>query len=221
LLSSRVIRGAAGSQFGGAGAAAVSWRAGSVGLFLAPRLRRNATGEPQRARRLSIDRASQITTDSRTGLLNRPATLHRTQHAIDTGDGITVLFVDLDGFTAINDRFGHATGDTVLSNVGRCLAAVMRPTDIVGRVGGDEFMVVLTDPADQPLGDAIAVRMAGEIARCHGPIPELMVTASVGTTRSIAGATAEDLLGCADSAMQRAKSQGGNSAVPYLEPHLD
>lgn len=204
-----------------AGIAMLLWPATLLYLSMASRLLRGSTTEHQRSRRLSIDLAIQASTDGLTGLLDRRATLQRAQHAIDRSDGVTVLFIDLDDFTAINNQYGYTTGDTVLTNVAHCLADVTRPDDIVGRVGGDEFMVVLTDPADQHLGDAIAERLAGEIARCHGPIPELMVTASVGAARSIFGASSEDLLGCADSAMQRAKSQGGNVAVPYLEAHLD
>jgi diguanylate cyclase (GGDEF)-like protein len=88
-------------------------------------------------------------------------------------------------------------------------------------LGGDEFVVVLTEPADQHLADVIASRFAGEIARSHGVIQELAITASVGAAQSIDGLTAEEILGCADTAMYRAKSQGGNSAVHYLETHPD
>lgn len=193
------------------------WPTSSAYLLFANRLIKRSTTEHHRSRELSRDLAIQASTDELTGLLNRRATLQRIQQIMDSGRGVTALFIDLDGFKEINDRYGHATGDTVLINVAERLIEVARTDDIIGRLGGDEFIVVLTEPADQHLADVIATRFAGEIARCHGAIHELAITASVGAARSIDGVTAEDLLGCADTAMYRAKAQGGNVAVHYLE----
>ena len=203
------------------GLATLVWPMALTMLAFATRLLRLSAVEHHRSRELSRDLAIQASTDGLTGLLNRRATLQRIQQTMDAGHGVTALFVDLDGFKRINDRHGHATGDTVLINVAERLVEVARADDIVGRLGGDEFIVVLTEPADQHLADLIASRYAGEIARCHGAIHELAVTASVGAARSVDGATAEDLLGCADAAMYRAKAQGGNTAVHFLEPHFD
>ncbi len=197
------------------------WPVALAYLGFATRLMRHSAVEHHRSKEFSRELAIQASTDGLTGLLNRRATLGRIQQTIDAGHGVTALFIDLDGFKKINDRYGHATGDTVLINVAERLIEVARVSDIVGRLGGDEFIVVLTEPADQHLADLIASRFAGEIARCHGAIHELAVTASVGAARSIDGVTAEDLLGCADAAMYRAKAQGGNTAVHFLEPHLD
>ncbi len=203
------------------GIALLIWSMSVAYLAFATRLLRQSTTEQHRSKELSRDLAIQASTDELTGLLNRRATLQRIQQAMDAGHGVSALFIDLDGFKAINDQYGHATGDTVLLNVAEQLQRVARSGDIVGRLGGDEFVVVLTEPADQHLADLIANRFAGEVARSHGTIHELAITASVGAARSIDGVTAEDLLGCADTAMYRAKSQGGNSAVHYLQSHLD
>jgi len=203
------------------GFAALIWPVALAYLAFATRLLRQSTVEHHRSKELSRDLAIQASTDDLTGLLNRRATLQRIQQTMDSGRSVTALFIDLDGFKQINDRYGHATGDTVLVNVAEQLKQVARRDDIVGRLGGDEFIVVLTEAADQHLADLIANRFAGEIARSHGAIHELAITASVGAARSIDGVTAEDLLGCADSAMYRAKSQGGNSAVHFLESHLE
>lgn len=203
------------------GLALLIWPVAMAYLAFATRLLQQFIVEQHRSRELSRDLAIQASTDGLTGLLNRRATLQRIQQTIDAGNGVTALFIDLDGFKEINDRYGHAAGDTVLMNVAEQLGEVARERDILGRLGGDEFIVVLTEAADQHLADVIADRFAGEIARCHGAIHELAVTASVGAARSIDGVTAEDLLGCADSAMYRAKAQGGNVAVHFLESHLD
>lgn len=201
--------------------AAFVWPSSVILLALATRIVRQSAVEHQRSRDLARELATAAVTDDLTGLLNRRATLQRLQQTMDTGHGITLLFIDVDGFGQMNERYGHATGDTVLINVAEQLRSVARADDIVGRVGGDEFIVGLTNAADQHLGDLIAERVAGEISRCHGSIHELAVTGSVGTAKSIDGATAEDLLGCADAALRRAKAQGGNSAVQFLEAHLD
>lgn len=201
--------------------AALIWPTAHAYLVFATRLMERSALQNHRSRELSRELAIQATTDELTALLNRRATLQRMQQLMATGHGVTALFIDLDGFKHINDSYGHAAGDTVLINVAERLAEVVRDEDIIGRIGGDEFIVVLTDPADQHLADVIAARLAGEIGRCHGAIHELAVTASIGAAQSIDGVTAEDLLGCADSAMYRAKAQGGNSAVHFLESHLD
>lgn len=203
------------------GMAALVWPAALAYSTFTTRLQLRSTVEHHRSRELSRELAIQASTDDLTGLLNRRATLQRVQQKMDAGHGVTALFIDLDGFKNINDGYGHAAGDTVLLNVAEKLTSVTRPGDIVGRLGGDEFIVVLTEPADQHLADVIAQRFAGEIGRCHGAINELAITASVGAARSIDGVTAQDLLGCADAAMYRAKAQGGNTAVHFLEAHLD
>lgn len=209
----------------GAGAvavmAAVMWPASLAHLAFSRRLFSRSAREHRYSREVARELALQSSTDDLTGLLNRRATLQRTQQVMNAGQGVTALFIDLDGFREINDLYGHATGDTVLVNVADQLDRVARCDDIVGRLGSDEFIVVLTEPAEQHLADLIADRFAGEIARSHGAINELAITASIGTARSVDGATAEDLLGCADTAMCRAKARGGNSAVHFLEAHLD
>lgn len=203
------------------GLAVFVWPTALCGLALGTRLLRRSAIEHDRSRELARDLAIQASTDGLTGVLNRRATLQRVQQIMDGGHGVTALFIDLDGFRQMNDRYGHAAGDTVLINVAEKLLEVAREDDVVGRLGGDEFIVVLTEEADQHLADLIAGRFAGEIARSHGAIHELAITASVGAARSIDGVTAEDLLGCADAAMYRAKAQGGNTAVHFLEAHLD
>lgn len=99
--------------------------------------------------------------DALTGLANRrlldellTAALARSGR---TGTRLVVSYLDLDGFKAINDRYGHAVGDAVLEEVGRRLRAAVRDADVVARVGGDEFVVVQECPSDQT--DRLAARL--------------------------------------------------------------
>jgi diguanylate cyclase (GGDEF)-like protein len=94
-------------------------------------------------RQLEIERG----VDHLTGLLNRRAFLERAEPLFnglgEVGEPVVVMFADLDGFKAINDRHGHHVGDQVLSAVARTLAAVVRRLDLIARYGGDEFVLLL------------------------------------------------------------------------------
>ena len=122
-----------------------------------------------------------------------------------------VAFVDLDGFKNVNDSFGHAVGDQVIVETTRRLTAMLRPSDVVARVGGDEFVVLLENLKDR--GDAAVV---GErMARAFGePFPcgdgrSARISASVGIALSAVGhTTAAEILRAADAAMYRVKMAG-------------
>ncbi|QBS44228.1 diguanylate cyclase domain-containing protein [Nocardia sp. CS682] len=156
----------------------------------------------------------QATHDSLTGLANRSLILSQLAGALATSEDLpvsTVLFIDLDGFKAINDTLGHAIGDTVLQIVAQRLQRALRGDDLVGRLGGDEFLVLLSGRTRRVDIDALVARLRATmaepiIARGH----RIEVNASIGVTPLTVGdrRTPEAVLHDADLAMYRAKPTG-------------
>jgi diguanylate cyclase (GGDEF)-like protein len=174
----------------------------------------------------------QAGTDPLTGTANRTALLAELDRQVQApGLGPVVLFVDLDGFKRVNDRFGHTVGDSVLRTVAGRLRDVVRSRDLLARLGGDEFVVVLADldtPADDGPASALAAalaaahRVAADVQRVLAAPVELpggsvVVGASVGVAVHPAdGETAAELLRAADLQMYRAKARRaqGQSVTP-------
>jgi diguanylate cyclase (GGDEF)-like protein/PAS domain S-box-containing protein len=156
--------------------------------------------------------------DPLTWLPNRVLFLDRlTQAMARTGrdEGhIAVLYIDLDGFKAINDNWGHAAGDAVLRAVGRRLAGAVRPGDTVARFGGDEFLVLCERLASDPEAADVAQRLLEAIGLAPGPaIGAGGMSASVGiAVPRNASDTAAGLVDAADRAMYRAKRSGSHAA---------
>ena len=152
--------------------------------------------------------------DPLTGLPNRSLLLDRLRQAIAraerTQGSLAVLFVDLDGFKAINDRLGHDVGDQVLRAVAQQLRSAVRPPDTVCRLGGDEFVVVCEGVDGLAEAEEIARRVEVAVAEpCLVAGHEVRLTASVGVVvPGVAAASPEHLLGEADAAMYLAKREG-------------
>lgn len=150
------------------------------------------------------------TTDPLTGLGNR-AGLARRLRDVD-GQHISVLYVDLDGFKQVNDTFGHGVGDHVIVAAGQRLVSLLRETDAVFRVGGDEFVVVCRDITDEQSNDAAAQIASRIVERLGQPFrvdDELVsVGASVGVALRSGEENATELLRRADLALLRAKRDG-------------
>ena len=153
--------------------------------------------------------------DSLTHLPNRTLFLDRLHLALAqarrTEAVLAVLFLDLDNMKAINDTFGHATGDHVLQAVAKRLTAALRTGDTVARVGGDEFLILLT-VSDAAEAEAIARKL---LTRISDPLSidldELHLTTSIGVALFPAdGLDAETLIRHADGAMYRVKETGGH-----------
>jgi diguanylate cyclase (GGDEF)-like protein/PAS domain S-box-containing protein len=167
------------------------------------------------AKQLQADLTRLALHDPLTGLGNRTllddrlhvALARAGRHGFLTG----VVFLDLDGFKAMNDRHGHHVGDELLKAVACRLRAVLRPADVVARLGGDEFVAVCEELASIDEAYSIASRVEAAIAApvdtCAGRVS---VTASVGMAlaEGSEGADADDLIRRADEAMYKAKQAG-------------
>jgi len=171
----------------------------------------------QTALNLMEDRAH---SDPLTGLPNRAALerfLPMAQQRSQAGQGcLALLYLDLDGFKPVNDRFGHAAGDLLLKEVAARLRACLRDGDLVARLGGDEFLMVLQVPATQALGQArqIAERALRSLAQ---PVrlgeQETTIGCSIGGALwPLDHADLGEALELADQALYRAKHGGKNRA---------
>jgi diguanylate cyclase (GGDEF)-like protein len=205
------------------GVATAGWRAGETPTTLdgdvLARLRGvgdQATTALQKARLLATVR-HQATHDALTGLPNRTLFLDRLEAALpDAAEGahLGVLFCDLDRFKQVNDTLGHAAGDELLRQVSARLRAVVRPADVVGRLSGDEFAIILPGLVDA----ADAARLAHRVAECFAEPFRLDGHAvTVGTSVGVAvhdpasDRTAEQLLREADAAMYLHKERSRGS----------
>jgi len=148
--------------------------------------------------------------DVLTPLINRRAFLRELSRtaafAQRYGGPAALIYLDLDGFKAINDRFGHAGGDAVLREVAQRLASHVRESDVVGRLGGDEFAVILAQadlPAAHAKAEALRAAIESEAIACGDWMAPVRATYGVAAIEP--GAGAEDILAVADRAMYQAK----------------
>jgi two-component system, chemotaxis family, sensor kinase Cph1 len=156
--------------------------------------------------------------DALTGLLNRHALQTKLEQCIqqagNTNSSLAVLFIDLDHFKPINDRFGHTAGDSILKITAKRIQHQLRPEDFVGRLGGDEFVVIL--PGLRLETDLLKV-VSRILSAVEKPLKvksdeTVAVTASIGASwYPVDGTTAELLIGHSDKAMYRVKAGGGNA----------
>jgi len=163
------------------------------------------------------------THDHLTDLYSYRALLQRAREELGqanrSGSKLALLFVDLDGFKEVNDEFGHATGNAVLRGVARAIEMSVRSTDIAGRYGGDEFVLVLVD-ADYEGALRVAEEVRSRIADFAVAVGEhaVGVTASIGIAFHAGSkdslVAADDLFAEADAALYIAKAHGGNRVYP-------
>ena len=159
--------------------------------------------------------------DALTGLANRRLVTHRLEQIIidarRSREFIALLFVDLDGFKAVNDTYGHEAGDHVLQETALRLQAGVRDSDLAARLAGDEFLVVLRHLASQEHAGAVAGKLVDALAQPHRfGEHELRVSASIGIgIYPDDAATAGGLIKDADLAMYRAKEAGKNTYRYY------
>ncbi|MEO8409550.1 MAG: GGDEF domain-containing protein [Propionivibrio sp.] len=156
--------------------------------------------------------------DELTGLYNRRhlmEELERSVHMLTRyRTDFSVISLDIDHFKAINDTYGHQTGDLVLKGLAAALAGCLRDIDVFGRWGGEEFLCVLPQAA-QAEALACAERLRRHLAeqRLVAGVPDLVVTASFGVATCTAGEDVDALLGRVDGALYAAKKGGRNRVV--------
>jgi len=159
--------------------------------------------------------------DQLTSLPNRALFMDRLAHRLKTRLENTcpfaVLFIDLDNFKVINDSLGHEAGDTLLTEVGRRLECVLRPSDTVARIGGDEFTILLEDARTSADAIQIAERIRKTLARPSLLVArDVFVSASIGIVMSFDSVSdADGLLRDADTAMYVAKAHGKTGYVVF------
>ena len=151
--------------------------------------------------------------DELTGLPNRLLLMDRIQHALDAATRtrltVALLYVDLDGFKAVNDSGGHVAGDRVLVEVAKRLRSTLRPGDTVARLGGDEFVVVCDGVDNALAAKAVAQRMLSVLREPYRDgATSYTLSASIGVGLSVRGTEPRQLLMDADKAMYGAKHDG-------------
>jgi diguanylate cyclase (GGDEF)-like protein len=196
----------------------VMWLLGLAGLYAGYVGLRRRTEERDKAeeelRRMNIILETQATTDSLTEICNRRKFLELLQAEIQEskryGAPLALIFFDIDNFKAINDTYGHDAGDSVLRELARVVTAIIRKTDIFGRFGGEEF-VVLVHNNDVRTGRDLAEKIRWAVEHKSFPMVGSM-TCSFGVAQFYPDDTVESIIKRADEAMYVAK-QGGRNRV--------
>ncbi|NLA35997.1 MAG: diguanylate cyclase, partial [Actinobacteria bacterium] len=178
---------------------------------------RRADEQRLRTAHQELERLARI--DSLTGLVNHAETITRLEAALQDrqlpgSHHLGVLFCDADRFKAINDTWGHTIGDVVLATLAARIRGCVREGDTVGRVGGDEMLVLL--PNVRSIDDVVGI---AEKIRRHAAEPirhlghEIHATVSIGATLATPGESVSEMTARADTAMYRAKQSGRNGVT--------
>jgi len=188
-----------------------------LALRLRGLVRRKRAGDRRRARMEDSLRLALV--DPLTGLYNRryaaPSLAAIAARAAETGTGYVVMVVDLDRFKLVNDRHGHAAGDAVLVEVARRLNTNLRAGDLLARIGGEEFLVVLPESSAAE-ARKVALRLCRAVEARAIRLPSgqrLHLTVSIGVAVSQRGARCEAVVEEADLALLEAKGSGRNQVT--------
>ena len=156
--------------------------------------------------------------DELTGLVNRHAVFDQVERSLQgdqrSGSRVAMVFCDLDGFKAVNDTYGHSSGDVLLRSIARRLERAVRSADVVARIGGDELLVVLNGVRDLDDALGIAEKLRVEVGQpTLVPGGTVTVSASIGVAVAEPGETVDDVVARADAAMYEAKRSGKDRVV--------
>lgn len=191
----------------------LGWRIGNPAAYVAVVAVAMAGLETLRRSQAALARL--VTQDVLTNVLNARAFAERLGQELDRNRRyprpLALLYMDLDNFKVINDTHGHQTGDAVLRLVADATRSSVRGADVVGRMGGDEFAVLMPE-TDAQLANEVAKRLVAGLRTVFKGTPN--VTASIGVVACTAtDASTDDLLGRADQAMYDAKKLGKDRVV--------
>jgi diguanylate cyclase (GGDEF)-like protein len=180
----------------------------------ANRIRLDTTEHALAARAVELAAIDSLTGCAVRGVF-REAVEDAVARAAQTGRPLSLLMIDVDSFKSVNDTYGHRTGDTVLAAVGSVLRHSLRATDLVGRVGGDEFAVLLPDTAAKE-----AAALANRIRAVIPSGVDIAVTLSIGvSTFDRAMPHADQLFDDADRALYAVKRHGRDGVAVHERPH--
>lgn len=170
---------------------------------------------------------SRIVTDHLTGLYNRAAMIDQIGIAVSaagrSGGSLALMYVDLDGFKELNDSYGHALGDAALQQAASRMRSVLRKHEYAGRVGGDEFALLVTSFENEEQLAQVAKRV---LAALREPIIAGAAKAKISASIGVAiyprhGSTPDELMDHADRAMYQAKRRAGDGYAIYGEPEQE
>jgi diguanylate cyclase (GGDEF)-like protein len=187
-------------------------------------LNRALSDEKRRLEKATLKISHLANHDSLTGLPNRRLLFELLQKSLETahraGTKIAIAFIDLDDFKPVNDRYGHAAGDAALVAVAERMKTTLRASDIVARVGGDEFIAAMTNIKHKADMEVIAMKMLEELAQ---PLDFAGFSCTVGMSMGISmypddGSNLEDLINKADSAMYSIKHGQKHAYTFWTEP---
>ncbi len=157
--------------------------------------------------------------DSLTKLLNKSAGRKQAEAYLSyypNGVSCAMLILDLDNFKQVNDQYGHLFGDAVLTRAAQKIREQFRDQDILCRIGGDEFLVLVRGLADRALLESRCRQLVSSISGLRGPYKKLSLSCSIGIALSPEnGTTYYELFNCADQALYQAKARGKNGFCFY------
>lgn len=196
----------------------IAWPASAYTFWQNDKLRaaleevNHAHDELAEAHRLLAEKARR---DDMTGMLNREAFFNETEALrAESGKGM-LLIIDADNFKQINDGHGHLTGDAALLKICAAIESAVRDSDLVGRIGGEEFGVFLAG-ADLGESTRLAERIREAVARIDfrvGQAERIPLSVSIGGAKNRSGSTLSDLIREADRRLYEAKRRGRNLVI--------
>lgn len=159
----------------------------------------------------------QANTDAVTGVASRFAIMEALSTSVQTFEryhrSFSILMVDVDHFKEVNDSHGHQAGDEVLAELAKCISSNIRSVDIVGRYGGEEFLVVLPETPEEAATE-LAERIRLAVESLLLPF-DISITCSVGVSGIVKGISGDGLISRADHALYSAKRAGRNKVIVF------